>query len=155
MAAERGPCTRNCLGATHPVRLHVDSPQGMETRWARRFRDIYAEIISDLGGHENGLSEAQRQQARRCATVSIQCEMMEGDCAAGNEIDLEMYGRLMDRLGRGLQRLSPGLKRMAREVTGLGAARMLEHQEMMREEAAKRQRVREQQAAVEVEEPQS
>ena len=35
--------------------------------WARRWRDILAEIISDLGGHEGGLSEGQKQLARRCA----------------------------------------------------------------------------------------
>jgi hypothetical protein len=39
-----------------------------------------------------------------------------GEAAAGNEIDLEVYGTLTDRLGRCFQRL--GLKRQARN-TGL------------------------------------
>jgi len=82
--------------------------------WARRWSDLVAEIISDLGGLD-GLSEGQRQLARRCATISIQCEKMEGEVAKGNDINLEMYGTLTDRLGRAFQRL--GLHRQARDVT--------------------------------------
>jgi hypothetical protein len=39
---------------------------------------------------------------------------MEGEAAAGKEIDLEEYGRLTDRLGRAFQRL--GLRRQPRTV---------------------------------------
>jgi hypothetical protein len=53
--------------------------------------------------------------ARRCVTISIACERMEGEAALGNEIDLDAYGTLTDRLGRALQRL--GLKRRPRDVT--------------------------------------
>jgi hypothetical protein len=97
---------------TNGKRLHVVVPG--DTKWSRRFRDILTEIISDLGGHDSGLSEAQRQLARRCATIAIACEKMEGEAAAGNEINLEVYGTLTDRLGRCFQRL--GLKRQARDV---------------------------------------
>ena len=38
--------------------------------WARRWKDVLAEIISDLGGADL-LSEGQRQLARRCATIAI------------------------------------------------------------------------------------
>src|SRR5262249_58531809 len=82
--------------------------------WARRFRDVIAEITSDLGGADL-LSEAQRQLVRRAATISIACERMEGETAAGADINLELYGRLTDRLGRALQRL--GLERKPRDVT--------------------------------------
>jgi hypothetical protein len=75
-------------------------------------RVVLAEILSDLG--HDGLSEGQRQLARRAATISIACEKMEGEAAAGNEINLEEYGRLTDRLGRAFQRL--GLERRARVV---------------------------------------
>jgi hypothetical protein len=75
---------------------------------------VLAEIISDIGGHE-GLSEGQRQLARRCATIAIACERMEGEAAKGNEIDLDAYGTLTDRLGRAFGRL--GLKRQARDVS--------------------------------------
>jgi hypothetical protein len=82
--------------------------------WARRWRDLLTEIISDLGGHD-GLSEGQRQLARRCATIAIACERMEGEAAKGNDIDLDAYGTLTDRLGRAFGRL--GLKRQPRDVT--------------------------------------
>jgi hypothetical protein len=75
---------------------------------------VLNEIVSDLGGADL-LSEAQRQLARRCATIAIACERMEGEAALGNAIDLDAYGTLTDRLGRALQRL--GLKRQPRNVT--------------------------------------
>jgi hypothetical protein len=81
--------------------------------WTRRFRDVLGQIVSDLGGADL-LSEGQRQLARRCATISIACERMEGEAAAGHDIDLDQYGTLTDRLGRCFQRL--GLKRQARDV---------------------------------------
>jgi hypothetical protein len=96
---------------TNGRRLHVEAPG--DSRWARRFRDILAEILSDLAG-PTGLSEGQRQLARRCATLAIQCEKLEGEAAAGNEIDIDAYGVMTDRLGRAFQRL--GLKRQARDV---------------------------------------
>jgi hypothetical protein len=83
-------------------------------QWARRWRDVLSEIVSDLGGVDL-LSEGQKQLARRCATISIACEKMEGSAASGKEIDLVAYGQLTDRLGRTLQRL--GLKRQPRNVT--------------------------------------
>jgi hypothetical protein len=92
-------------------RLFVVRPG--DTAWSRRFSDVLGEIVSDLGGGDR-LSEGQRQLARRCATIAISCERMEGDAAAGNPIDLETYGQLTDRLGRAFQRL--GLKRQQRDV---------------------------------------
>src|SRR5262249_50217879 len=86
---------------TNGKRLHVVSPG--DTKWARRWRDVLAEIINDLGGADL-LSEGQKQLARRCATIAIACEKMEGEAAQGREIDLDAYGTLTDRLGRALQR---------------------------------------------------
>jgi hypothetical protein len=97
---------------TNGTRLHVQ-PVG-DTAWSRRFKDILGEIISDLGGRE-GLSEGQRQLARRAATISIQCEKLESVAVSGDDINLEVYGTLTDRLGRCFQRL--GLKRQQREVS--------------------------------------
>jgi hypothetical protein len=97
---------------TNGSRLFVVRPG--DNKWHRRFRDVFSQIISDLGGSDR-LSEGQRQLARRCATISIACERLEGDIAAGREIDLDTYGALADRLGRAFQRI--GLKRQARDVT--------------------------------------
>ena len=96
---------------TNGKRLHVISPG--DSKWSRRFADVLGQVISDLGG-PSGLSEGQRQLARRCATIAIACERMEGSAAAGQAIDLEVYGTLTDRLGRAFARL--GLKRVARDV---------------------------------------
>lgn len=96
---------------TNGKRLHVIRPG--DTAWARRFRDVLAEIISDLAS--DSLSEGQRQMARRCATIAIACERMEGEAAAGRDIDLDTYGTLTDQLGRAFNRL--GLKRQAKDVT--------------------------------------
>jgi hypothetical protein len=82
--------------------------------WARRWRDIVAEITNDLGG-PGFLSEGQKQLVRRCATIAIACERAEAKAAAGEDIDLEVYGTLTDRLGRAFQRL--GLERRPRDVT--------------------------------------
>jgi hypothetical protein len=118
---ENAPATRPSSGGrpahvrsavTNGKRLHVVAPG--DGKWSRRFADVLGEIISDLGGAGAGLSEGQRQIARRCATISIACERMEGEAAAGNAIDLDAYGTLTDRLGRAFQRL--GLERRAKDI---------------------------------------
>jgi hypothetical protein len=109
---------------TNGKRLHVVRPG--DTAWARRFRDVLAEIISDVATTTTGgLSEGQRQLARRCATIAIACERMEGEAAAGASIDLQTYGELTDRLGRAFNRL--GLKRVPRDVTPSLAQIQAEH----------------------------
>lgn len=98
----------NRSAVTNGKRLHVVRPG--DTAWARRFRDVLHEILSDITGPE-GISEGQRQLARRAATICIACERMEGEVAAGGEINLEAYGQMTDRLGRAFYRL--GLKRQS------------------------------------------
>jgi hypothetical protein len=110
--ASDGPPNKVKSAVTNGRRLHVVRPG--DTAWSRRFRDVLAEIISDIGGHDAGLSEGQRQLARRAATISITCEKMEGEAAAGHDIDFEQYGQLTDRLGRCFARL--GLRRQARDL---------------------------------------
>jgi hypothetical protein len=115
LASRTGPANlalRTRSAVTNGKRLHVVAPP--DNKWQRRFRDVLAEIISDMGGAGAGLSEGQRQIARRCATIAIACERMEGEAAAGNAIDLDAYGTLTDRLGRAFQRL--GLERRQRDV---------------------------------------
>jgi hypothetical protein len=41
----------------------------------RRFRHVLASIAADLGGVDR-LSEGQKQIARRCAMLSVECEIM-------------------------------------------------------------------------------
>jgi hypothetical protein len=78
---------------------------------ARRFRDLYEDICSDLGGIDR-LSEGQRQLVRRAAMLSAECERMEAMAARGESaFNVETYGTLCDRLGRVFQRV--GLRRVA------------------------------------------
>ena len=121
--------SRHRSAVTNGKRLHVVQPG--DTAWARRFRDVLAEITNDLGGPDL-LSEGQRQLIRRATTISIMCEKLEGDAAAGAAINLEDYGKLTDRLGRAFQRL--GLKRQPRDV-GPTLAQILAEDEA--EEAAR------------------
>ena len=86
---------------------------------SRRFRDVLASIVTDLGAVER-LSEGQKQMARRCAMLSVECEKMESAAVAGLPFDVDRYGLLTDRLGRAFQRL--GLRRVAHDMTpDLGA----------------------------------
>jgi hypothetical protein len=87
----------------------------MHKRMARRFRDVLAAIVSDLGG-VGAITEGKRQLARRAALMSVQCEELETRALAqGEDIDLDQYGQLSDRIGRCFQRL--GLKRVTRDTT--------------------------------------
>src|SRR3954453_17336871 len=79
---------------TNGSELFVE-PTDRRTAISRRFRDILAAIISDLGGSDR-LSEGQRQLARRVALMSMQCETMEARFVAGEEIDIDVYGQLSD-----------------------------------------------------------
>jgi hypothetical protein len=110
VTADRPPTLRSCVtnGKTWFVEGDGRGP------WARRWRDIVAEITNDLGG-PGFLSEGQKQLVRRCATIAIACERAEAKAAAGEDIDLEVYGTLTDRLGRAFQRV--GLERRPRDVT--------------------------------------
>jgi hypothetical protein len=110
--------------------------------WTRRFKDILACIVSDLGGADI-LSEGQRQIARRAATLSIACEKLEGELAQGGDVDLVVYGMLTDRLGRCFNRL--GLRRQAKDITtpSLGDLIRLDQdrqrQQLAREREARRE----------------
>src|SRR5262245_32309562 len=99
--ADSSPPFRSAV--TNGSALFLDGVDG-RSREARRFRDILGEIVGDLGGTDR-LSEAQRQLARRCALLSLECEGMEAKAVAGEAIDLDLFGTLVDRLGRAFQRL--------------------------------------------------
>jgi hypothetical protein len=102
---------------TNGRQLFIDG--GARLKVSRRFRDVLASIATDLGGADR-LSEGQKQIARRCAMLSVECEIMESAAVTGESFDLDVYGQLTDRLGRAFQRL--GLKRVMLDVTpDLGA----------------------------------
>lgn len=82
--------------------------------WARRFRDLCALHIEDLGG-SMVLSEAQGSLIRRAATLEVELERQEGLLAKGEEVDLDAYSRAAGHLRRILETL--GIERRKRDVT--------------------------------------
>ncbi len=84
------------------------------TSWAKRFRDLVAGHISDLGGADT-LSEGQRALIRRGAALGTELERMEGRLAEGLPVDLDLYGRLAAHQRRILE--SIGLERKAKDVS--------------------------------------
>lgn len=89
--------------------------------WARRARDIIAQLIEDRGG-EDLTSEAERLILRKAAVIAVQTEQLEtkfaGLNADGKTVasdDLDLYQRLANSMRRLLE--SVGLERVARDVT--------------------------------------
>ncbi len=82
--------------------------------WARRFRDLCALHVEDLGG-SLALSEAQGSLIRRAATLEVELERREGQLATGGEVDLDAYSRAAGHLRRILETL--GIERRKRDLT--------------------------------------
>jgi len=102
--------------------------------WARRYRDLIAGHVSDLGGRGQ-LSEGELSLIRRASALECELEVQEAALSRGDPVNLDSFGRLVDRLGRTLQRV--GLKRVARPVLSLREQLELEAEaEAEAEEAA-------------------
>jgi hypothetical protein len=91
----RAPNERSTV--TNGRQLFIDGDARLKV--SRRFRDVLASIAPDLDGVDR-LSEGQKQIARRCAMLSVECEIMESAAVAGERFDLDAYGQFTDRLGR-------------------------------------------------------
>lgn len=78
----------------------------------RRYRDILAQLVADLGGDP---SEAQQQIARRAASLAVWCEERDADAVSGRAFDIAAYTTAANSLRRLLADL--GLERRARNVT--------------------------------------
>ena len=81
---------------------------------ARRFRDLVAAIVEDLGGAD-AITEGELQLVRRAASLCVQCELFEADIARGAGLEIDSYVKLVNALNRTLG--SIGLKRRPRDVT--------------------------------------
>jgi len=85
--------------------------------WVRRCRDIIAEHLSDLGGHDN-CSAAERSIVRRASVIEVELEMLEAKFATAGQAtadDLDLYQRTAGNLRRLLEAV--GLQRRPRDVT--------------------------------------
>jgi hypothetical protein len=84
--------------------------------WSRRYRDIVAGHVSDLGGQPL-LSEAEISLIKRISTLELECEQAEGRLSMGQEIDLDLYQRMTNSLRRALEAI--GLQRRPRNALTL------------------------------------
>ena len=81
---------------------------------ARRFKDLVAAFVSDLGG-DSHLNAAQRVTLRNAAAISLRLEQLQAAIARGESVDADELIRLAStshRLLRGLpkqERSNPAL----------------------------------------------
>ncbi|MGE3986734.1 hypothetical protein [Pseudorhodoplanes sp.] len=85
---------------------------------ARRYKDIIAAHVSDLGGADH-LSEAQLTLIRRVATLTVVLEQMDSEFAIEDGVkdrDFELYQRGSNTLRRLLETLGTTKGRKAKLV---------------------------------------
>ena len=81
--------------------------------WTRRWKDIVELHVADAGGRDQ-MSEAMLSLCRRAATLEIQLEQLECCMSEGDDVDIEIYGRIASHLRRILETL--GVERKAKPV---------------------------------------
>jgi hypothetical protein len=85
--------------------------------WVRRFRDLNALHLSDLGG-EDRASQAEKAIVRRVACLVVELEHLEMNFAEAGQAtgnQLELYGRTANSLRRLLEVI--GWQRRPKDVT--------------------------------------
>ena len=103
---------RQRSAVTNGRRLFVEGDGN--SAWSRRYRDLIAGHISDMGGRSL-LSEAQVSLIKRASAIEVELELAEGKLSRGEEVDLDAFTRAASHLRRILESL--GMKRVARDVT--------------------------------------
>jgi hypothetical protein len=84
--------------------------------WARRWKDLQALYIDDLSsGAVSTLSEFQLGLIATAATLRCELERLEGKLSLGEDINLDVFGRLAGHYRRICESL--GLERRKRDVT--------------------------------------
>lgn len=84
------------------------------SREARRYRDVYADLLTHLGGNDH-VSEARRHLAKRATALIVWCEIVESKLAAGDSLDVGAYTTSVNTLRRLLADL--GLDPTQRNLT--------------------------------------
>jgi hypothetical protein len=108
--AARAPRQRSAV--TNGRRLFVEGDGN--SAWSRRYRDLVAGHVADMGGREL-LSEAQLSLVRRASAIELELEQMEGKLSMGEQIDLDVFTRAASHLRRIFETL--GVERRPRDVT--------------------------------------
>jgi hypothetical protein len=106
----RAPRQRSAV--TNGRRLFVEGDGN--SAWSRRYRDLIAGHVGDLGG-PRALSESQLSLIKRASAIEVELEQAEGKLSRGEETSLDAYTRAAGHLRRILETL--GLERVSRDVT--------------------------------------
>jgi hypothetical protein len=116
MANNKPSLTARKASARSRVSNGKDLLPGVDGRspLARRYRDIAAALISDMGGIDR-CTEARLQLLRRFSAASVMAEAMEADLVNGKPIDIAEHSLLSSTLVRLAQRI--GISRMPKNVT--------------------------------------
>jgi hypothetical protein len=84
------------------------------TQWGRRFIDLVAEHVFEMGGAAT-LTEAQIGLIRRVSAMECALELQEDRLAAGEEVDLDAFARVSSHCRRIWETL--GLRAPKRDTT--------------------------------------
>ena len=106
-ATARSKLTNGTRGAVLPG---VDQRSAV----ARRFRDIIAAIVTDLGG-PNHTTETRLHLIRRFAMLVVQAEEMEARYSEGEQIEISKHVKISSTLVRLAGRI--GMKRVPKNIT--------------------------------------
>jgi len=98
---------------------------------ARRFREVFVQIITDIGGDP---TEAQIQIARRASALAVWSESNEAELAKGSAIDIAAFTTAANSLRRLLADL--GLERRAKDITTPSLSEYLRSRSFAADEAA-------------------
>jgi hypothetical protein len=82
--------------------------------WVRRWRDLIDDHVNDLGGPDM-LSAFQISLCTRAASLEVQLERLEARMSEGEEVDLDLFGRLLGGLRRVAETL--GITRVPRGMS--------------------------------------
>lgn len=92
--------------------LFLDPGIDGRTIQARRFQELYAQGVSDLGGD---LSMAQQGILRMAVAITVDCEMAQAALVAGAPFDVAKFSTASNAARRLYETL--GIQRKARDVT--------------------------------------
>ena len=90
------------------------SPANARSREARRFRDVYGDLLEHAGGDAR-ISEARRHLVKRATALIVWCEIVEAKLANGEALDTQAYNGACNTLRRLLSDI--GLDRAIKDVT--------------------------------------
>lgn len=110
--ATRNPFARSRVSNGSDLLPNIDGRSAI----ARRYRDITAAVMSDMGGIDR-CSETRIQLVRRFAACAVLTEQLEARLANGEQIEIAEHALLTSSMVRVAQRI--GMNRRTKEIPEL------------------------------------